>query len=89
LALDPEPLGTPGASTFTTVHEIEYLEHLYIRKGRAAFEQAANSILENRRTYDGDGMGVNVKKLKKWIEGRLAEIQTPKCNPPDTPQQST
>jgi hypothetical protein len=59
-------------TVFRTADEINYLKALH-SKNRALFYQAADLILDGKRTYAGDGMRVNVKKVRLYLEKRILQ----------------
>ena len=60
--------------TYTTGDEVAYIRDLF-EKNRKAFDRYAAIIMEGRRSYDGPGMAVNVRRLKNLIR-ELTEQNT-------------
>lgn len=56
--------------TYCTEWEVDYLNELF-RNNRRAFIGYAGIVLEDRRSFDGDGMNVNVNIVKSRIRELL------------------
>lgn len=59
-------------SIFRTGDEINYLKSLHTRN-RPVFYMAAEHILSGKKTYAGEGMRVNIKKVRLYLEKRIAD----------------
>lgn len=57
---------------YTEKWEITYLREVFARN-RKAFINYASIILEDRRTWDGEGMDVNVLMVKNEVKRLLKE----------------
>ena len=57
---------------YRTGDETRWLKALY-ESNRQAFLIQADIILSNKNSYTGEGMNVNVPKLKRFLEEKLAQ----------------
>lgn len=72
-------MGLSSLSYYTTDLEIEYAEGLFTRN-RPVFLKYCRFVLEDRRTWEGDFMAVDVAVLKNRIRA-LLEIHNKETDP--------
>lgn len=51
---------------YRTSHEVQFLRGLF-QRNRQAFLSAAMLIMSDQRSYAGEGMGVDVRRIKRLV----------------------
>lgn len=59
---------------YRTSHELSWLRGLYT-KNRSAFLVSASMIMTDQRSYKGDGMDIDLKRLKRALSMLLRQHQ--------------